>query len=164
MVNSSWTEEHINSLWRRKGDVHKVFPPCDVKEVVSTREKQDKKVILSLGQFRPEKDHPLQIKAMFELRQVVTEEEWENVKLVIIGGVRNKVDEELVQDLKDLTRFDQALLKQSLFTNTGRCSQVPVCGGQCRVFSQSSLPRVDETVGRRPCRDTHHVERTFWHK
>jgi len=105
MVNSSWTEEHINSLWRRKGDVHKVFPPCDVKEVVSTREKQDKKIILSLGQFRPEKDHPLQIKAMFELRQVVTEEEWENVKLVIIGGVRNKVDEELVQDLKDLTRY-----------------------------------------------------------
>jgi len=108
MVNSSWTEEHINDLWRRKGDVHKVFPPCDVKhltKLVSTREDKDKHVILSLGQFRPEKDHPLQIKMMFELRQVLPEEDWNKVKLVIIGGCRNKVDETLVQDLKDLTRY-----------------------------------------------------------
>ena len=95
-------------MWRRKGDVHKVFPPCDVKhltKLVSTREDAEKHVILSLGQFRPEKDHPLQIKMMFELRQVLPEEEWNKVKLVIIGGCRNKVDETLVQDLKDLTRF-----------------------------------------------------------
>lgn len=109
MVNSSWTEDHITDLWKRKGDVHKVFPPCEVQhltKLVSTREdSSDKQVILSLGQFRPEKDHPLQIKMMFELRQVLSEEEWEKVKLVIVGGCRNAVDETLVQDLKDLTRY-----------------------------------------------------------
>jgi len=108
MVNSSWTEDHINSLWKRKGDLHKVFPPCDVQhlaEVEPTRERAAKNIILSLGQFRPEKDHPLQIKAMFELRQVLTEDEWDNVKLVIVGGSRNKKDEKLIQDLRDLTRY-----------------------------------------------------------
>merc|ERR1719228_1472159 len=104
MVNSSWTEEHIRKIWG--GDVSRVFPPCDTSQLAATVGDRDGEEVrvLSIGQFRPEKDHPLQIKAMFELRQVVTEEEWENVKLVIIGGVRNKVDEELLQDLKDLTK------------------------------------------------------------
>ena len=61
--------------------------------------------VLSIGQFRPEKDHPLQIKAMFELRQIITEEEWAKVKLVIVGGCRNQEDWKLVQDLKDLTKY-----------------------------------------------------------
>lgn len=30
MVNSSWTEAHINSLWNHKGCTHKVYPPCDI--------------------------------------------------------------------------------------------------------------------------------------
>lgn len=37
------------------------------------------KKIVSIGQFRPEKDHALQIRAMFNLRQIVTESEWEQV-------------------------------------------------------------------------------------
>jgi alpha-1,2-mannosyltransferase len=38
--------------------------------------------IISSGQFRPEKDHALQIRAMFSLRQIITEEEWEKVKMI----------------------------------------------------------------------------------
>ena len=30
MVNSSWTEEHVNKIWRTSSAVHKVFPPCEV--------------------------------------------------------------------------------------------------------------------------------------
>ena len=37
------------------------------------------KKILSLGQFRPEKDHASQIRAMFALRQIISEDEWEKV-------------------------------------------------------------------------------------
>ena len=46
---------------------------------------------------RPEKDHPLQIKAMYELRQILSEEEWDQVRLLIIGGCRGHEDEKLVQ-------------------------------------------------------------------
>ena len=35
--------------------------------------------IVSVGQFRPEKDHPLQLRAMYELRQLVSEDVWDNV-------------------------------------------------------------------------------------
>ena len=42
---------------------------------------------------------------MFELRQIITEEEWAKVKLVIVGGCRNQEDWKLVQDLKDLTKY-----------------------------------------------------------
>lgn len=42
---------------------------------------------------------------MFELRQILSEEDWERVKLVIVGGCRGKEDWDLVQDLKDLTKY-----------------------------------------------------------
>jgi len=107
MVNSSWTEDHIKSLWARgEGDVSKVFPPCDTSHlahIVGDRD-NDEIRILSLGQFRPEKDHPLQIKAMFELRQILSEEDWDRVKLVIVGGCRGQDDWNMVKDLKDLTK------------------------------------------------------------
>ena len=51
------------------------------------------KKILSLGQFRPEKDHASQIRAMFALRQIISEEEWEKVSGDIYfynGGTNTK--------------------------------------------------------------------------
>ena len=36
--------------------------------------------IVSVGQFRPEKDHALQIRAMFELRQIVDDAVWKRVR------------------------------------------------------------------------------------
>jgi len=108
MVNSSWTEDHIRQLWGRlEEDVVKVYPPCDtthLTDVVRVTDDKDTVRILSLGQFRPEKDHVLQIKAMFELRQILTEEDWERTKLVIIGGCRGPEDWKLLQDLKDLSK------------------------------------------------------------
>jgi hypothetical protein len=38
------------------------------------------KKIVSIGQFRPEKDHASQIRAMFALRQIIDDKEWEKVK------------------------------------------------------------------------------------
>jgi len=131
MVNSSWTEGHINHLWAgvrndakdhgsdddvtgtRGGAasqhvvVHKVYPPCDTSEFAQIPRRADQLdhlKIVSLGQFRPEKDHALQIRAMFELRQIVEEPVWEKMRLVLIGGCRNAEDEQRVKDLKDLCR------------------------------------------------------------
>jgi len=104
MVNSSWTEEHITQLWG--GAPVRVFPPCDPAPPPARPASPSHQLrILSLGQFRPEKDHPLQIKAMFELRQLLSEEDWGRVRLVIVGGCRGPQDWKLVQDLKDLTKY-----------------------------------------------------------
>jgi len=109
MVNSSWTQEHVAQLWGEEG-VSRVYPPCDVSHLahVTGEERgggEGMVRVLSIGQFRPEKDHVLQIKAMFELRQIVSEEQWERVRLVIVGGARGKPDWDLVKDLKDLTKY-----------------------------------------------------------
>ena len=100
MVNSSWTEGHINQLWAGvdtdKKDkepsaapitVHKVYPPCDTSEFAKIPRQSEKLIknegglvkVVSVGQFRPEKDHALQIRAMFELRQIVDEPVWSKV-------------------------------------------------------------------------------------
>jgi len=77
MVNSTWTYHHIRSLWRVAAwldKIHIVFPPCQVPEddaksqhqtTTTTREP----IILSIGQFRPEKDHALQLEATHNLRR-----------------------------------------------------------------------------------------------
>lgn len=70
-VNGSWTEGHISELWgtssRKASGAFtprqvKVFPPCNSTELsqVPLRKKREA-IILSVGQFRPEKDHMLQI-------------------------------------------------------------------------------------------------------
>ena len=88
MVNSSWTEEHINKLWTLN-KTYKLYPPCDNREFLriprpseKPKESEDKIYkLISLGQFRPEKDHAMQIRSMFELRKLLSDKEWENVSI-----------------------------------------------------------------------------------
>lgn len=107
MVNSSWTENHIHSLWRRQMITYKVYPPCDtdaLQRIPLHRTITGKIKIVSVAQFRPEKNHPLQMKTMYHLRQLVSEQMWENLELVVIGSTRNQEDENWVQDMKDLAK------------------------------------------------------------
>jgi alpha-1,2-mannosyltransferase len=61
----------------------------------------NKRYILSIGQFRPEKDHRLQIRALKELtNRGLHDQRYSNVVLVIIGSTRNAEDEQMVRDLQ----------------------------------------------------------------
>lgn len=119
MVNSSWTEEHINDIWNIPLRTHRVYPPCDTEELKKipinddedflknspTGDKEKKLIkIVSVGQFRPEKDHPLQLRSMYQLRQCVPEELWDRICLVFVGSCRGADDEARVKDMKDLCR------------------------------------------------------------
>lgn len=67
MVNSSWTKDHINSLWALAYKTKIVYPPCDVEKFYSVfkSEKHDENFyISSVAQFRPEKNHQLQLRAL----------------------------------------------------------------------------------------------------
>lgn len=88
MVNSSWTEDHILSLWDCPFKTHRVYPPCDVSHLVNLEHvdsADNKIVILSIAQFRPEKDHPLMLQAMYELRTLLVENEplWNRVRWIL---------------------------------------------------------------------------------
>jgi alpha-1,2-mannosyltransferase len=112
MVNSSWTENHIKSLWRIPDRIFKVYPPCDVEdfkkipiqdEAATTAEDRPVRIV-SVAQFRPEKDHALQLRALSKLRDIVNVDQWRKIKLVLVGSVRNEDDEERVRVLKGLNK------------------------------------------------------------
>jgi glycosyltransferase involved in cell wall biosynthesis len=95
MVNSTWTKNHIDSLWqlplprRSESDTGEyrpvngllsslfrafgasgqrpaartVFPPCNTALLASLRLGHRERVVVSVAQFRPEKDHALQLRA-----------------------------------------------------------------------------------------------------
>lgn len=93
MVNSSWTEDHILQLWDRPFKTHRVYPPCNVDHLVALERvppgPDGRVIVLSVAQFRPEKDHPLMLQAMYELRTLLAEDEvlWNRVRL----SCRNKL-------------------------------------------------------------------------
>ncbi|XP_061400648.1 GDP-Man:Man(3)GlcNAc(2)-PP-Dol alpha-1,2-mannosyltransferase, partial [Musca vetustissima] len=108
MVNSSWTENHILNLWDVPFKTHRVYPPCEVNHIKNLKrlENPNKIIILSVGQFRPEKDHPLQLQAMYELRTLLSrnEELWNKIRLVIVGSCRNESDYERLKNMQDLSK------------------------------------------------------------
>lgn len=105
LVNSSWTYGHISSLWwggRKKIQI--LFPPCAVEELRSLGldDQRESETIISIGQFRPEKDHALQIRSLALFKDKYSR--WKKAKLVLIGSCRGTADHELVQDLRGLVK------------------------------------------------------------
>uniref|UniRef100_A0A8C6XJQ7 GDP-Man:Man(3)GlcNAc(2)-PP-Dol alpha-1,2-mannosyltransferase n=1 Tax=Naja naja TaxID=35670 RepID=A0A8C6XJQ7_NAJNA len=105
MVNSTWTLNHILSLWRCSDRTSVVYPPCDVQTFLDIPLQEENRIIkptvVSVSQFRPEKDHSLQIRAFAKLL-AKTEGQPLLPKLILIGGCRNLEDEQRVNELKKL--------------------------------------------------------------
>lgn len=109
MVNSTWTEDHILSLWDVPFKTHRVYPPCEVthlKKLSHLGTADNRIVILSVGQFRPEKDHPLQLQSIYELRTLLAKDEalFDRIRLVIVGSCRHQEDFERMKNMKDLAK------------------------------------------------------------
>ncbi|CAG9772198.1 unnamed protein product [Ceutorhynchus assimilis] len=105
IVNSTFTLENLQILWTTPMSL--VYPPCEVdhlKKITHDSNRPSEIRILSLAQFRPEKDHPLQLQAFYELREIIPEHVFENVTLVLCGSCRNQGDSERVKDLQDLSK------------------------------------------------------------
>ncbi|XP_048421747.1 GDP-Man:Man(3)GlcNAc(2)-PP-Dol alpha-1,2-mannosyltransferase-like [Pyrus x bretschneideri] len=102
MVNSSWTQSHIEKLWSIPQRTKRVYPPCDtsgLQELPLERPAEPAKII-SVAQFRPEKAHGLQLEA-FAVAIGKLDAHFPRPKLQFVGSCRNKADEERVQRLKD---------------------------------------------------------------
>ncbi|XP_066092117.1 GDP-Man:Man(3)GlcNAc(2)-PP-Dol alpha-1,2-mannosyltransferase isoform X2 [Saccopteryx bilineata] len=107
MVNSSWTLNHILSLWKVGHCTNVVYPPCDVKTFLDIplleKNTTPGHLLVSVGQFRPEKNHPLQIRAFAKLLNKKKADSLPSLKLVLIGGCRNQDDELRVNQLRRLS-------------------------------------------------------------
>jgi alpha-1,2-mannosyltransferase len=102
MVNSTWTGNHIRSIWKTRKDVQVVYPPCDTTRLQQMDiEAKRQRVVISIAQYRPEKDHQRQIEAFRILRQERDDrKKFQDVRLVIIGSCRNSDDEALADWLE----------------------------------------------------------------
>ena len=137
MVNSSWTKAHVDSiLFHDSGFLNIltylpplvflrplatlkpaeiVYPPCDTRELAELPLEGRGRIIVSLAQFRPEKDHRAQLVALSSLLNSHPEYRNPPVKMVLMGGSRNAADAERVEQLR-------ALVKE-LHLEVGRASE-----------------------------------------
>ena len=95
LCNSSWTAEHIMDLWVI--DPRIVPPPCNTQDLQQLDLGGREPLIVSLGQFRPEKNHALQL-AAFKI--LVERGRVFDARLAILGSCRNAEDEGRVLDVR----------------------------------------------------------------
>lgn len=108
MVNSTWTRNHIAQLWGNN-DVHIVYPPCDTCKLEKLDlDRPREPEIISIAQFRPEKDQKLQVEAFAHALSKVTEtpgmKHLHKMRLRLVGSCRNAADEARVEDLRLLSK------------------------------------------------------------
>lgn len=101
MTNSTWTNGHIASLWPQCPRIELVYPPCDLDAFAAIPlARQDRSIqVLSLAQFRPEKDHVMQLQ--IAKRVLATNPQ---VQFILVGGCRDDRDEARVASLKRLAQ------------------------------------------------------------
>jgi len=134
MVNSSWTKNHVDSILQhsdffldalhmtlfpplllvkffapQKGPqtAKIVYPPCDTREMVKFSLTNRERVILSVAQFRPEKDHAMQLRVFHRLlneHPEYTKNDDQRIKFVLVGGSRNEGDACRVDGLRKLAK------------------------------------------------------------
>lgn len=148
LICQRFDADHISELWGTT--CHLLYPPCSVEkfsDLSSTRSNPTEEFrIVSLAQFRPEKDHMMQLAALRALQKNVTPEEFKKVKLVLIGSCRHEEDVErrvwLLEDIPIISRIQfimsfsrgslspivQPLLNLHIINRTTLCSVVEDIG------------------------------------
>lgn len=100
MANSKWTTGHLQRIWKNV-QINLVYPPCDVEPFLAGSGKSKRtRDIVSLSQFRPEKNHQLQLESFAKFIKESDDVDNDNVNLLMIGGCRDESDRQRVKDLK----------------------------------------------------------------
>ncbi|KAF7323809.1 hypothetical protein MKEN_00602100 [Mycena kentingensis (nom. inval.)] len=108
VVNSTWTQKHVTAVleyppaFARWGLVQPrvVYPSCDTQKMERLPLNGRERIVLSIAQFRPEKNHAMQIRALQKLG--AAHASYSDVRLVLVGGCRNPADEARVDSLRAL--------------------------------------------------------------
>ncbi|KAF8123271.1 UDP-Glycosyltransferase/glycogen phosphorylase [Boletus edulis] len=87
-----------------------VYPPCDTREMAKFSLQDRERIILSVAQFRPEKNLPAQLHAFAQLLMGHPEYKTQDraskdpVRLVLLGGARHQDDLDRVETLRALAK------------------------------------------------------------
>eukprot|EP00921_Rhytidocystis_pertsovi_P023968 GHVQ01038479.1.p1 GENE.GHVQ01038479.1~~GHVQ01038479.1.p1 ORF type:complete len:531 (-),score=65.61 GHVQ01038479.1:963-2555(-) len=104
MCNSSWTRDHINYMWSPVPPPSIIYPPCDFRLVGNSPVVRKTKAlqIVSVGQFRPEKDHRRQLVIFSKLFSRLKPTD-DPPSLHIVGSTRGAADMKLVHELRSIS-------------------------------------------------------------
>ncbi|KAG5645460.1 hypothetical protein DXG03_006005 [Asterophora parasitica] len=131
MVNSSWTKNHVDAILQHSDpfldhlhalppllflrthnagltSAQIVYPPCDTREMAKLTLENRDLIVMSVAQFRPEKDHAAQVKAFERLLTLHPKYKGSgsdgsgSIQLVLLGGSRNAEDAARVAGLRQL--------------------------------------------------------------
>ena len=111
MVNSSWTRRHVAELWWRRCRPTLVYPPCDTAalQALPLDRRLKRLYVVSVAQFRPEKDHEKQLRAFAAARAraarisvPIAADGVLSARLQMVGGCRGPDDERRLAGLRRL--------------------------------------------------------------
>lgn len=101
-TNSSWTQRHMVGNWGDKCQV--LYPPCNVDEFWSQDFNNKKKTVVSLGQYRPEKRHDIQLDMMkYHLQQHPNSD----IVFKIMGSGKFEESEKIFKHLQDRVKNEK---------------------------------------------------------
>ncbi|GAB0497822.1 hypothetical protein MMPV_009159 [Pyropia vietnamensis] len=133
MTNSSWTAAHVRAIWTRAPSppTPTVYPPCELSPLLALPLRRPRRPLMaSVGQYRPEKRHELQLEVLAALRRGSPSRPPVDVKLIMVGGASTPADHGRVAALRAraavLGLGDDAL---DIRVNVGRDEVVGVLGG-----------------------------------
>lgn len=138
VANSSWTADHLRTVWRR--EVRVVFPPCrvgaqlhgdeDAGEGKEALQREDG-LVVSVGQFRPEKRHGDQVDIMRMVAGDASSESTGTLRLVMVGGARDAEDAQRAARLRVRAERERVPVEVRVDVSTGemrRCLRRAVVG------------------------------------
>ncbi|MBW0534617.1 hypothetical protein O181_074332 [Austropuccinia psidii MF-1] len=117
---SNLSSKHLATQSTRESKHKKssvVYPPCDVQSFLNFPLQPRSPIILSISQFRPEKDQETQIKAFAQFLSQIKPNysAADKIKLILAGSCRDQFDEDRVRGLqqlcKDLEIDDSVMFK-----------------------------------------------------
>eukprot|EP00388_Colpodella_angusta_P010862 GDKJ01028108.1.p1 GENE.GDKJ01028108.1~~GDKJ01028108.1.p1 ORF type:complete len:458 (-),score=63.72 GDKJ01028108.1:72-1415(-) len=110
MTNSTWSKNHLQYMWGTTPTV--IYPPANVTELQNAARKSDESRngqrenwLVSLAQFRREKDQARQVRVFAKFvnkHRALVEEK--GIKLKICGASRGEKDDQIVEGLKKLAK------------------------------------------------------------
>ncbi|KAL3230796.1 GDP-Man:Man(3)GlcNAc(2)-PP-Dol alpha-1,2-mannosyltransferase [Nakaseomyces bracarensis] len=121
-TNSTWTNNHIKSIWT-KTQSRVIYPPCSTEKLVAHigvdsedySQRKDQAVIIA--QFRPEKRHTLLIDNYAEFLDRL-EPGQKHFKLIMVGSTRSADDRKYVESLMTHAYEDLGINKDDLVFKT----------------------------------------------
>lgn len=102
-TNSTWTNNHILELWRRPQITKVIYPPVDTNDIMQAMPdllKPRPNLMISFAQFRPEKDHAMQLRMWKRLLPRLPKD----AKFWLVGTVRDENDQGIFDGLKEQAR------------------------------------------------------------